>query len=44
VYYKYYRALNPVQVGNIQDVLAGKAKVDCGRIRGRSGLPWNREI
>lgn len=43
VYYKYYRALNPVLVGRVEDVLSGRAKVDCGRIRGRSGLPWNRE-
>ena len=44
VYYKYYRAFNPVRIGSIDDVLAGKARVDCGNIRGRSGLPWEREI
>lgn len=44
VYYKYYRALNPVRVGSVADVLAGKARVDCGNIPGRSGLPWEREI
>ncbi|MBK0391280.1 hypothetical protein [Ramlibacter algicola] len=44
VFYKYYRALNPVQVGSTADVLAGKARVDCAAIRGRSGLPWEREI
>jgi len=44
VYYKYYRALNPVRIGSIEDLLAGSARVDCGGIRGRSGLPWEREI
>lgn len=44
VYYKYYRALNPVLVGQARDVLEGRARVDCSRVRGRSGLPWNREI
>lgn len=44
VYYKYYRALNPVLVGNMQDVLAGRARVDCGAIRGRAGLSWDPEI
>jgi hypothetical protein len=44
VYYKYYRALNPVLVGTVADLLAGRSRVDCDHIRGRSGLPWDREI
>lgn len=44
VFYKYYRALNPVRVGRVDEVLGGKARVDCNAIRGRSGLPWDREI
>ena len=44
VLYKYYRAFNPVMIGMIADVLSGKARVDCKNIRGRSGLPWEREI
>lgn len=44
VYYKYYRALNPVLVGNVADLLAGKSLLDCSKIRGRAGLPWEREI
>jgi hypothetical protein len=44
VLYKYYRAFNPVRIGTRDDVLSGKAKVDCNNIRGRSGLPWEREI
>lgn len=44
VHYKYYRALNAVRVGTIDDVVAGQSKLDCARIRGRAGLPWEREI
>jgi hypothetical protein len=44
VTYKYYRALNAVRVGKVDDVLAGRSRLDCDRIRGRSGLPWDREI
>ena len=44
VFYKYYRAFNPVRVGSIEEVLADTARVDCLQIRGRSGLPWEREI
>ena len=44
VLYKYYRTLNPVRIGSVDDVLSGKAKIDCSNIRGRSGLPWEREI
>lgn len=44
VMYKFWRALNPVLIGTVDDVMSGKATVDCNRIRGRSGLPWEREI
>ncbi|HWI84198.1 hypothetical protein [Ramlibacter sp.] len=44
VWYKYFRALNPVQLGTIDAVLADKFSMDCERIRGRTGLPWEREI
>ncbi|TFZ06835.1 hypothetical protein EZ313_09490 [Ramlibacter henchirensis] len=44
VHYKYYRALNPVLVGTVRELLDGKVKLDCSHIRGRSGLPWQREI
>lgn len=44
VVYKFWRALNPVTIGSREDVLSGKARVDCDHVRGRSGLPWNREI
>jgi hypothetical protein len=42
VYYKYWRALNPELIGTAEQLRAG-LKVDC-LIRGRSGLPWEREI
>ncbi len=44
VFYKYWRAINPTEIGTVDDVLSGKAVLDCGRLRGRSGLPWQREI
>lgn len=44
VLYKYYRAFTPVRIGTREEVLNGRAKVDCNNIRGRSGLPWEREI
>ena len=44
VAYKYMRALNPVSLGRIEDVLASSFRMDCNQIRGRSGLPWQREI
>jgi hypothetical protein len=44
VMYKFWRALNAVTVGTRADVASGKASIDCKVIRGRSGLPWDREI
>lgn len=44
VMYKFWRALNPVQIGTVQTILDGTAKFDCSNIRGRSGMPWDREI
>ena len=43
VWYKYYRALNPVLLGTVVDILAPGFSMDC-TIRGRAGLPWEREI
>jgi hypothetical protein len=43
VYYKYWRALNPVLLGRTDELRAGK-QADCTDIRGRSGLPWERGI
>lgn len=44
VMYKYWHALNPVLIGTEEQVLRGDFKLDCNNIRGRSGLPWEREI
>lgn len=44
VYYKYYRALNPVQVGHVDEIIAGTKRVECKHIQGRSGMPWARGI
>jgi len=44
VLYKFWRALNPTLVGKLADVLEGRSKIDCDHIRGRAGLPWDREI
>jgi hypothetical protein len=44
VVYKYLRALNPVALGHVKDVAGSGFRMDCNQIRGRSGLPWEREI
>lgn len=44
MFYKYWRALNPVLIGDSQELLRGEFKLDCSAIRGRAGLPWEREI
>lgn len=44
VFYKYYRALNPVLLGTADAVLNEQFKMDCNQIHGRSGLPWERSI
>lgn len=44
VWYKYLRALNPVLLGSVEEVLQPAFAMDCDHIRGRSGLPWERGI
>lgn len=44
VFYKYYRALNPVLLGTVDAVLSRQFRMDCNQIHGRSGLPWERSI
>jgi hypothetical protein len=44
VHYRYRRSISPTRIGNVADVMSGKATLDCSRIRGRSGLPWEREL
>jgi hypothetical protein len=40
VLYKYYRDVNPVFVGKADDILAGRARMDCAGVR--AALPWGR--
>jgi hypothetical protein len=44
VFYKYWRALNPMLIGTADAVMADGFTMDCNTIRGRSGLPWNRQL
>lgn len=44
VYYKYWRAINPVRIGSAEEVASPSFRMDCHDIRGRSGLPWQRSI
>ncbi|MFL6733456.1 MAG: hypothetical protein ACJ8EY_02030, partial [Sphingomicrobium sp.] len=44
VWYKYLRALNPVLLGRVDAILEPAFTMDCNRIPGRSGLPWERGI
>jgi hypothetical protein len=44
VLYKYWRGLNPGHIGTTAEVLAPGFKMDCNTIRGRSGLPWERQL
>ncbi|WP_145979392.1 hypothetical protein [Ramlibacter tataouinensis] len=44
VLYRYKRSISPSRIGTVAEVMGGKARVDCSNIRGRSGLPWEREL
>jgi hypothetical protein len=44
VYLKYARALNSQRIASTLEVLSEGFKLDCNQFRGRSGLPWEREI
>lgn len=44
VWFKYWRALNGNAVGRVEDVLAEGFTLDCNQVRGRSGLPWERQL
>lgn len=39
VWYKFWRSLNPVLIGQVPDVVAGQVVIDCTAIRG-SDRPW----
>lgn len=44
VFYKYWRALNPARIGSAADVLDPGFRMDCAAIRGRAGLPWEKQL
>ncbi len=44
VFYKYYRSYQITRVGSVEDVAAGHFTLDCQQLRGRAGLPWERQI
>lgn len=44
LYLKYTRALNPERIGKVNEILKPEYIVDCRKFKGRSGLPWEREI
>lgn len=44
VYYKYWRSLNPQRIASLPEVLRGTFELDCTKIHGRSGMPWDRSI
>jgi len=42
VQYRYWRSLMAQPLGSVDQVLRSDFTFDCGNIRGRSGLPWER--
>lgn len=42
VYFKNMRALNPTELGTVEDVRAGRFQLDCDRLPGRYLPPWAR--
>jgi hypothetical protein len=44
LYVQNARALNPERIGRADEVLSAQYSTDCTKFKGRSGLPWEREI
>ncbi|CAM5787395.1 hypothetical protein [Rhizobacter fulvus] len=44
VYYKYFRALNPVVVGNVATILRPDFAMPCDRLQGRYHFPWDKDF
>ncbi len=44
LYVKYARALNPQRISTADELLNPAYSIDCTKFKGRSGLPWEREI
>jgi hypothetical protein len=43
IYYRYWRAINPAYVGRVDDALSRPELLNCQTIKGRSGMPWERD-
>lgn len=43
VMFRYFRALNPTQVGSGNDVLAGRFQLPCDKVPGRYRAPWAQD-
>lgn len=44
VYYKYFRALNPVVIGDAAKVLDPGFAMSCDRLQGRYHFPWDKDF
>ena len=44
LYVKNMRAMNPERIGRVDEVLKQGYNIDCTKFKGRSGLPWDRDI
>jgi hypothetical protein len=44
VYYKYFRALNPVVIGNAVKILRPDFSMSCDRLQGRYHFPWDKDF
>lgn len=44
LFVKHPRALNPQLIGEVANISKPDFRVNCNSLRGRSGLPWEREI
>ena len=44
VYYKYFRALNPVVIGHAEKILRPDFSMSCDRLQGRYHFPWDKDF
>lgn len=44
LYVKNARALNPESIGSVAEIMKPGFEFDCTKFKGRSGLPWEREV
>jgi hypothetical protein len=44
VYYKYFRALNPVVIGDAATILHPGFSMSCDRLQGRYHFPWDKDF